>query len=205
MRNAKEEAAYYQHEAETLRQQVVAAVQSSEQEISDLRSKVEYLQKILRQHEQKAEEYRECRECSRKEEEISKMLEKFKRTEERFEKSLNELRDNFQQDIANYQKKLEHSESAGSEKFRELDQEYRKTKEINQELSIELGSYMMMLQYIKDKVQIQDISELLEENTAIYSQLETTFLSERTDYDNSLHGLNSKLLASQEQNASLQT
>jgi hypothetical protein len=62
-------------------------------------------------------------------------------------------------------------------------------------LSIELGSYMMMLQYIKDKMQIQDISELLEENTAIYSEVETTFLSERSEYDQTLHDLNCKMLA----------
>jgi hypothetical protein len=54
---------------------------------------------------------------------------------------------------------------------------------------------MMMLQYIKDKMQIQDISELLEENTAIYSEVETTFLSERSEYDQTLHDLNCKMLA----------
>lgn len=45
-----------------------------------------------------------------------------KRTEERLETGLTELQHKFQTDIEDYQRKLEHSESAGSEKFRSLDE-----------------------------------------------------------------------------------
>lgn len=37
------------------------------------------------------------------------------------------------------------------------------------ELVIELGNYKMMLEYIKDKIHLEPIAHLLNQNTAIYS------------------------------------
>lgn len=67
------------------------------------------------------------------------------------------------------------------------------------ELVGELGNYKMMLEYIKDKIHLDPISHLLAENTAIYSEVESTFCQEREEYDRSIAAYRQQTLEKDQQ------
>lgn len=56
----------------------------------------------------------------------------------------------------------------------------------------------MMLEYIKDKIRVDQIDELMKENSAIYTEVETTFYQEREEYDRCISGYRQKALESEQ-------
>lgn len=68
---------------------------------------------------------------------------------------------------------------------------------------LELSNYKMMLEYIKDKIQLQQIEGLLQDNTAIYTEVESTFYQEREEYDKAIAACKQTILQKEQLNADL--
>lgn len=70
---------------------------------------------------------------------------------------------------------------------------------------LELSNYKMMLEYIKDKIHLKQIEELLQDNTKIYTEVESTFYQERDEYDKTIASFQQKVLQKDQQLAELNT
>lgn len=66
---------------------------------------------------------------------------------------------------------------------------------------MELSNYKMMLEYIKDKIDLKQIEGLLQENTTIYTEVESTFYQEREEYDKSIAACQQTILQKEQHNA----
>jgi hypothetical protein len=99
MSHSESELEQLQTENMQLREQLVALENAEAIEKREYINKIEYLQKIIKFYDEKQRDSPQCQQCVKKDEEILNLRERLKRSDERFDQSLNDLQKKFQTDI----------------------------------------------------------------------------------------------------------